>query len=211
MGTVVKLARTTGGRSPEDEAVLRIGAWLRRAAAQRDISFEQWGRKAGIAPTTITRFLRDGRPVPKATTLAALANAIGEHPPELGTMTRTGMVEVPVIIARMAILKGMAVAMASSVEATRTAARFAHCAAVRISADTAALAGVLVGDLVVFDPAAVPQPGSLVVVELSDGGVGCFRFQPPWLLPATTGHAVPLPVDGAAMLGVAVQVQRDLA
>jgi transcriptional regulator with XRE-family HTH domain len=36
-----------------------IGQWLLETMRSRDWSAERWGREAGIAPTTITRFLND--------------------------------------------------------------------------------------------------------------------------------------------------------
>lgn len=205
-----KEERRLPGPEPEALAAVRIANWLRRTAAAADLTYEEWARKADVSGTTITRFLGHGKPVPKATTLAKLAIAAGLPPPDIGVETIPGLVDIPLILPRVARIRGVEFAMSEAVETTRVPSRYAHCAAAKATADTASLAGVLVGDLVVFDPKREPKDGDLVLVEFEDGTAGCLQVSGGWLMPRAIGMTKPTPREQAFVLGVAVQIQRDL-
>jgi hypothetical protein len=189
----------------------RIAEWLKNVMRSQTppLSAEQWGRMAGVTPTTITRFIKDGYPIPKQTTLAALARAVGLQPPHLALAVGE-LVDVPVILSHVWRVGGEGRAVREAAEFTRTSSRFAGCAAVRITTDTASLAGILPGDLVIFDSKRSPQPGELVVVALDTGEAAVFECQAPWLVARAPGMHTPMLMKAAHIMGVAVQVQRDL-
>jgi hypothetical protein len=77
MAEIVRLRPRPGPRPPGDaDTIHRLQAWLRRvmASQQPPLSAEAWANKAGVAGTSITRFLRHGYPVPKTSTLAKPVN-----------------------------------------------------------------------------------------------------------------------------------------
>lgn len=185
--------------------------WLRRTQAQIGLSFSAWAARAGIADTSVTRFLKHGRPLPKIGTLEALARAAMVRPPSLSIPAEgIGLVDIPLMVAEMVRLRGWAAARMQAVEQTRAPARMAHCGAFRITADTASLAGILIGDVVIVDPLKPQREGALVLVEMDDGSVGAMRVMGEWLVVVAAGNAAPLRLSEAHVLGVAVQVQRDL-
>lgn len=98
----------------------------------------------------------------------------------------------------------------SSIEAVRTAAKYASCVAVKITADTGTLAGVLLGDVIVVDPAPVREDNALVVVALDTGLAGVYRVQGEWLVPQAAGNLPSLRAQDSDIIGVARQVQREL-
>ncbi|MBW8268304.1 LexA family protein [Caldovatus aquaticus] len=214
MGEIVRL-RAPGGRHVSDDAetVRRLQAWMRRAMANHHppLSAEAWANKAGVAGTSITRFLKHGYPVPKTSTLAKLAAAIGLQPPDLVlSADARPFIDIPVIVPALFRSGGLERAVRSSVEVTRAPAKFAGCVAVRITTGTGILAGILPGDLVVVDPGTEMEPGDLVVVALDTGDAAVYRVQEPWLVPATVEQVPPLRIGEAHVIGVAVQVQREL-
>lgn len=201
-------------RPPDDaETIRRLQSWLRRVMTSQSppLSAEAWANKAGVAGTSITRFLKHGYPVPKTSTLAKLAAAVGLQPPDVVMSSESNpLVDIPLIAPAIFLRGGLERAVRAAVEVTRAPAKFAGCVAVRITTGTGILAGVLPGDLVVVDPATEMQPGDLVVVALDTGDAAVYRLQEPWLVPATVEQVPPLRLSDAHVIGVAVQVQREL-
>lgn len=214
MADIVRLRPRTAQQPPGDaETIRRLQTWLRRVmVSQRPpLSAEAWANKAGVAGTSITRFLRHGYPVPKTSTLAKLAGAVGLQPPDLMLSSDSRpLVDIPVIVPALFRSGGLERALKAAVEVTRAPAKFAGCVAVRITTGTGILAGVLPGDLVVVDPGTEMEPGDLVVVALDTGDAAVYRLQEPWLVPATVEQVPPLRLSDAHVIGVAVQVQREL-
>jgi hypothetical protein len=59
-GGIVKLP------SKSTAYTVRVEEWLRRTQAQSGMSFSAWADKAGVADTSVTRFLKHGQPIPHA-------------------------------------------------------------------------------------------------------------------------------------------------
>lgn len=186
----------------------QIESWLLRTSRAHNISIERWGNMSGVSPTGLTRFLRDGYPVPKATTLAKLAAAIGERAAELAMSN--GLARILVIDGRIAREQGMRAAMDQAAETTQVPEAFASCMAVRIPGDRSVLAGVLPGDLVVFDPCDLGQGDDLVLALLEDGEAVLLRRAGPLLIPQGHRERTAIEAEAVQVLGRAVQVQRDL-
>lgn len=93
---------------------------------------------------------------------------------------------------------------------TRAPAKYAECVAFMVTVDTASLAGVLVGDLVICDWQAVPADNDLVGVALPDGKAGVYRVRGDWLEPQAAGNLPALRKADATIIGVARQIQREL-
>jgi transcriptional regulator with XRE-family HTH domain len=209
---VVRLADRSAGGTVGPEP---IRAWLQQILIRGDgagpFSIERLCRKAGTSPTNVSRFLKNGYPVPTIKTLTKIAAAVGVPTPGATlSVASQSFVDVPVIFPEVARLRGMKAAMAGATTWTRTPSKFAGCAAVKITAETGSLAGVLVGDLVVVDPDAVPAHNDLVVVALETGLAGVYRVIGPHLMPQAPGNLPALSLADSCVLGIARQVQRDL-
>jgi hypothetical protein len=94
-----------------------------------------------------------------------------------------------------------------AVEQTRAPVKYEGCGAFRLTVDTGSRLGFNVGDIVIVDPRRVATDGSTVVVCLPDGGCGVAMHQGRALISCGTAAA---DMEGASILGVAVQMQRDL-
>jgi SOS-response transcriptional repressor LexA len=209
MGKVVKLPARPPRPLPGNLTgpALEAAEWLQATAQRHGISYQAWCEQAGVSPSTIQKFMATGYPVPKAATLVRLAEAIGTHKT---TGFSPAMVDIPVVDARMAASQGLEAAMAQAETTTRAAARFEGHVGVRIDADTASLAGILPGDLVLVDPSAPLRDGALAVV-VRDDETAVYQVLGRILLPMVPGTPKPLLRENCHVLGVAVQVQRDLA
>lgn len=195
------------------EVVLRLQAWLRRAMSMQSppISAEAWGTRAGVSPTAITRFLKHGYPVPKTSTLARLADALGLPAPDAALYARAPeMVEIPVILGAIWRQNGLQTAMEHSVDVTTAPRAHAGTVAIRVNTDHGALLGVLRGDLVLVRPNEMPRSGQLAVVVNEAGEVSVLRCEPPVLRAAAIGSHHEVPDNDPGILGVVVQLQRDL-
>jgi transcriptional regulator with XRE-family HTH domain len=200
--------------APQPE-VHDVDLWLRRIMMNGDgagyLTANRLARKAGTTPTNITRFLSYGHPLPSLTTLNKIAHAVGVPPPS-ALLSSLGQpyVDVPVILPYLFRHAGVKRAMQLSVETTRAPARYAGCVAVKQTADTGGLAGVLLGDLVVVDHRVTPETNDLVMVALPDGTSGVYRLQGPWLVPQALGNLPSALAEDCVVMGVARQVQREL-
>lgn len=189
----------------------RVEEWLRRTQAQCGMSFSAWAEKAGIADTSVTRFLKHGKPTPKMDTLEALARAASVSLPSLGLTATIALVDIPLMLAETVRRSGWDAAKLNAVDQVSARARFAHCGAFVVTADTASLAGILPGDTVIVDPVKARREGALLVVIFDDGSVGAMRRVGDMLVPHAAGATAPMALASAEVLGVAVQVQRDLS
>lgn len=112
-------------------------------------------------------------------------------------LSATPLVDILVIAPEIFRSGGLERAVKVAVEVTRAPAKFAGCVAVRITTSSGILAGIL--------------PEDLVVVSLETRDAGVYRVQEPWLVPATIEQMPPLRIGDTTVIGVAVQVQRELS
>lgn len=78
------------------EPAERIRAWLKSAAAEKGWSYAEWANRAGIAPSTIQRAVKDDYQfVTSSRTIAKLADAAGIDPPRLDSLTVSQGERVP--------------------------------------------------------------------------------------------------------------------
>lgn len=99
-----------------------IASWLRRTQVRVGLSYSAWARAAGLADTTLTRFLRHGAPTPRMKTLEALARYAGVQPPHVALSAELQpFVDIPVILGSIAASKGWAAARAGDLRGQRPA------------------------------------------------------------------------------------------
>lgn len=207
------------GRRTDDQGqaiqAQQVRAWLQRVLAAGDgagpFSVERLCRKAGTSPTNITRFLKDASTVPRLATLAKIAHAAGVPPPG-STMTTDphAMVDVPIILPHVFRTHGVQQAIMASIDAVRAPSKYSACVAVKMTADTGNLVGVLLGDMVIVDADTHPETNDLVMVALDTGLAGIYRLLGTWLMPQSAGSLPALPLASNTVIGVARQVQREL-
>jgi len=201
--------------------------WMDGVLQGRGWTAAAWARTAGVTPTNLTRFLKDpaNASLPSAETIGKLAWAAGSEPRFLPFRNREepGPRRVPVLTVsqlrygmemapdgRAVYLRGLARTGAPvlTVDGTVTACAFA----LRLTSLHMNAGGLLPEDHVVLEPPAelAPEEGDLVVTLDGDGVCG-YRHYPPLLVPVSTDSACrPRPLEGAHLVGVAVQMVRTL-
>ena len=198
--------------------------WMNGVLADRGWSAAAWARVAGIAPTSLTRFLRDPdrASVPGAETIGKLAWAAGSEPRLLGGTAPDPVSHVPLVSVAeaRAALSGPPADVRTWLEAVRhdgrprivvDAGTSRRAVALRVTSRHMNAAGILPGDNVVVEPvdARPPRPGDLVLVL--DGDHACaYRWHAPLLVPASSDPdcAAPIEIAGAHIIGMVTFVSR---
>lgn len=187
---------------------LWLARWMRQNMAIHELSAEAWAQKAGVAGTTLTRFLRDPVQVgpPSTRTLGKLAAAIGQAFPSPPTR-HARMMTVPLLSAA-GIIRGDTVDQATVGEVD-VPSRFAHCQAMVCDVPSGSMAGIMVGDTLVYDPAGEVKDGALLVVLWPTGKCGPVRMVGNTLREEAPGAAIHT-TSNVAVMGVLVHIQRDM-
>lgn len=198
---------------------LRLKAWMERVMAARGWSAETWAERANTAPTNVTRFLKTAdAAIPSSRTLAKLGEVAGDPPPLIRLQEISA---TPIrVLNKDEICLWLTVGLEQPAPRVETSSRefvyvtgevSANAVAVALETDAVSARGVVSGDLIVVDPAAPPVHGKIVVFVDVDGRVSAAVYAPPYLIPQSTNPAhVPLPIDGARIVGVALQAIKRL-
>lgn len=188
---------------------LWLARWMRQTMNGKELSAEAWARKAGIAGTTLTRFL--GNPLtvgpPSTRTLAKLAAAV--HEPFPAPRSKHGrMVAIPVLSATM-MSSGCPMDQAVMGE-IEVPARFSHCLAMVCDLPTGGMSGILPGDTLVYDPDGEEKDGALLVALWPNGKCGPLRVIGDTLREEAPGAATHSRAT-VAVMGLLVHMTRDLS
>lgn len=201
------------------DARARLQDWLRRLLAERGQSAHALAREAGIAASTLSRFLNDPAysGTLSTTTLEKIARTTGAYP---GRADPVAPMPAPREGAGTA---GFGEAEAEPFAAGAAAAPFALPPGAdvwRVKGRALDLAGYLPGDLVVVDGHATPRAGDIVCAQVLDAAGGTARtvlrkYLPPYLMAVSTAAAeeapVPLDPETVAVMGVVTLSWRTRA
>lgn len=202
----------------DDQHKTRIMYWIRDMMEVHGLNYSQWGRRAGVSPTTISRFMSGKCPhVPSSRTLAAMAHVVGSQPPLVHEDRIVEMVVLPMLSSAQvqAISMGGA-SLDQSIEAATenvvtSALRYKDAFIVELCSSTMDMAGIMKGDQVVVAPHEDKRDGVTVVVA-TDYGASAYRYLPPFLMPVTSDRTMqPVRIHKhITILGVVVQLIRNL-
>lgn len=200
-----------------DDAAHQQRVWLRALLAQMNETPTGLARRAGIASSTLTRFLDDdsaamlsGRTIAKLqhvanTTLPAPAAIVGVSPPGLAEDEGKPYAVSP----NEPLAQAIAALVGSRPSADPWVLTTAHLTE----------AGILPGDIAIVDLAAEPRGGDVVCAQIYDWRAGraetVFRlYEPPYLVAATRDRRVRRPEvvdnDRVVIKGVVTDLLRPL-
>lgn len=171
-----------------------IAMWLIRTMSQKQMTATAWARAAGVAPSTVTRFIRDQRFTLTIPTLRALAQAAGVPMPA-GIADRPDQRVVPMFASEKALRAHDA---ARSLATINPLASFA----VQITGEGLPTIGIRPGDILFCSEPGEIAAGQVVVLARNDQLEAAI-----WSAGGTFGHSGPL--DGE-IVGVAVELFRSL-
>lgn len=196
-----------------------LRAWLREVLARTGDTPTSLARKAGIAQSTLTRFLNEEEDGPMLTlrTVSKIAHVVGMAP--------EGFVTPPVDIVPSGLREGEAVPLdslssldAHVQESLDALTRGRNAADVwRLTTSALAQIGYLPGDFIVVDLGIVAEAGDVVCAQHyawpTASAETIFRiYEPPYLVAAGNDPALrrPLVVDGERVIikGVVTELMR---
>lgn len=194
-----------------EETRAEVRTWLLRVKAATGWSWTKIARTAGVAPSTLTKAVKPDHPhAMSTTTLTKISRGTGvPMPPDLGAPATEGFTETE---AAPYIPEGRP-------DIDRLLAEYtgddANLVPWELATRALELAGYLPGDVVVLDMGATPRPGDIVCAQVYDFAHDTARtiwrrFDPPYLIPATTdpGAQKPEQLDRAKVKGVVVMSLR---
>lgn len=194
-------------RSKKDnESLEAVHSWVLKTMKKKGWSARYWAIEAGVGASTLQRFIKEKPWCLSATTIGLLGAKAGsypfENPKEVGMTTKT--------IALMEI-KGKE--MRETEQTIRTTERISDKAfAVPVAWNTMDDAGrqsIYPGDIIVVEPNKKPSKGQVVMIKNRDS-FSIYEYQHPYLLPRSTNQKTQIDVALVDILGVVVQVIRDM-
>jgi len=205
-------------RFPVDQERERIRAWLKEAISQAGGSAAALAKRAGLADTTITRFLKhEDAPMPSSRTLSKIAHAAGLKPIGFSSDTAAAL-DVPGVAEPEALQFDMEEAEPRQTRLVRAAIGDRQAADPWILKTVALkLAGYMPGDIVIVDLVQSARAGSAVCAQIYDwrqnSAETVFRiYEPPFLVAASDNPVMRRPrlVDNENVIikGVITEVLR---
>ncbi len=176
-----------------DARVEKTRAYIRHACDMAGLSATALAKRAGIAPSTLNRFLNDDPPpsVPGNATLKKIADAAGVAP--IGRYNESGSAgfseDQAAFIGDMTRFQTTDLNHPGEALLSALGARHPHASLWQVEGDTMELKGLMGGDFAVVDLATEPETGRIVVAQLYDWHAGTaktvFRlYDPPFLVAA---------------------------
>ena len=187
----------------------RVAAWLKDQMRGKGLTAEAWCRQAGIAPTTITRFLKhfESASVPSAVSLAKLGEVVDSSPRLAGKNT-IEMRVVPVYSYYEGSQKSQRGSM--SVEHIEVSGDVpADCYAVIVDGTELRARSIGPGSTLIVDPNVVPQQGDIVIAGIN-GKLVPLVYRPPLLLTENYGPNEGHLLQDVPLFGVAIRAITQL-
>ena len=211
--------------SDGEEAYRReLRVWMRQVLSTKRLSAESWAREAGIAGTTVRRFLNGGpeAPTPSLDTIGTLSRIAG-FGPNLSFASALSRVKPSAADVRL-IEHDLAAKLTTRANYHDMLAQLKQYPVISVDEGSCSVfayavevehaavnqLGVLVGDIVLVEPvwALQPQANDLVLTEdLSQ--VMVLTYYPPFAMPRSTDLTYePRQLDDVTILGTVVELRR---
>lgn len=212
----------------ETEARERLLHWINGTLTSRGWKAYNWTLKAGLADTSLTRFLNrpNTAPLPSATTIVALAQAAESNPILLAEKKIALGRNLPLLDGKLLTLKVSCSpdldhrTVTEEIEqlTDRRVPVVAHAAsseafAVEVETRSMNAAGILPGDHLIIEPTTLcpPRLGDTVVVLTPKGEVQPMRVQTPWLVCVSTdAECGSILIENTTIHGVVTAMSRPL-
>lgn len=175
-------APTAAARGYSDAYRKQLRLWMRDIMRRKGWSAERWARQAGVAGTTITRFLNteDPQRTPNTSTLAKLASAAGVPGMQEQQQVLIGIIRKPALLgeARLIAPQPLDIFGMPTIEHIPAPQRYADCVLVEMDN----------GRMAICRPAkpAGLEPGRRVLVLRNLQSTAAYWVEPPRLVPVET-------------------------
>ena len=208
----------------EDAHRRELRVWMRQVLLTRHLSAESWAREAGVAGSTLRRFLNGGpeSPTPSLSTVEALARVVGFGPNlsfargfgDARPVAEKTRLVPPDIARRLVTRAAYQDEMPSLARCPTIAVDPGDCSvfafAVIVEHMSANQLGVLIGDAVIVEPLWALQPAANDLVLVDDlSQVMVMTCLLPYAMPRSTDQTyVPRLLDDVTLLGTVTQLRR---
>jgi len=193
--------------SDEKELIAKVHKWVTDTMREKGWSARYWAMESGVGASTLQRFIKEKPWCLSAKTIGLLGSKSGNYPFAFGTQ-ETGLNTFTI---KMMVLEGNIMKQTNDTIST-TAKVSADAYAVPVAWDTYDSAGrgsIYPGDVIVVDPKKKPKEGQVVMIKNIDQ-FSIYEYQPPYLLARSTKKYPNLDLALVDILGVVVQVIRDM-
>jgi len=186
------------------ETLEKVHEWVTSTLVDKGWSARKWAMKAGVAPSTLQRFIAEKPWCLSQTVIAKLAN-ISRTYPELSPKLFVSSVKR---LKLMKFTKGTLMETNKTVATTQDVSPRAF--AIPVQTNTMDLAGYIPGDIIVVDPDMKPINGKAVLIQ-NNNKIQIMEYRTPYLLPRSSDKSQKeLDVGFVDIMGVVVQLIRNV-
>tara|TARA_R100001463_G_scaffold43197_1_gene90257 strand:- start:330 stop:896 length:567 start_codon:yes stop_codon:yes gene_type:complete len=178
--------------------------WVCNTLKNKDWSARKWAMQAGVAPSTLQRFIAEKPWCLSQTVISKLASISGTYPDVSPKVLVSKIKSLPV----MAYKKGALMETNQTIVTTENISSKAF--AIPVQTNSMDLAGFTVGDMIVVDPDMKPINGKAVLVQFKNK-IQIMEYRTPYLLPRSSDKSQKELDNGLVdILGVVVQLIRNV-
>ena len=182
----------------------KVHDWVLHTLSKKGWSARKWAIEAGVAPSTLQRFIKE-KPWCLSQTVIAKLGTVSKSYPEFPNpkILVSKIKTLPV----MAFKKGALMETDKSIVTTEDISPKAY--AIPVQWDTMDQAGFNIGDIIVVDPDIKPQNGKTVLIQFKNK-IQIMEYRTPYLLPRSSKSQQEIDVGLVDIMGVVVQLIRKV-
>lgn len=186
-----------------DKTVEVVHKWITNSLKIHNLSARQWALKAGVAPSTLQRFIAEKPWCMSASVISKLAEVVNSYPDFNPRDIASSVKKVPI----MKIIKGK---LELTGEEMNTASKVSDEAyMLEVKWETMTQASIYLGDRITVDPTLEPKRGDVVFVKYKNN-FSIYEYRRSLLVARSHKPHEELDRSLADILGVVVEVTRTL-
>ena len=194
--------------SDEKELIAKVHQWVTDTMRTKGWSARYWAMESGVGASTLQRFIKEKPWCLSAKSIGLLGAKAGSYPFAFGSQETSKLNTFSI---KLMQIEGNEMKETRDTIST-TAKVSADAFAVPVAWDTYDSAGrgsIYPGDVIVVDPKKKAKDGQVVLIKNIDQ-FSIYEYQPPYLLARSTKKHPNVDLALVDILGVVVQVIRDM-
>ena len=190
-------------QSDNDETIEITHKWIVKSLKIHNMSARQWALTAGIAPSTLQRFIAEKPWCMSASVISKLAKVVNTYPDFNPSNLAVKVKKVPI----MNIMKGKLQMTGEYMNVTGKISDESYI--IQVKWDTMTQASINEGDMITIDPTIEPDIGDIVFVK-NKNSFSIYEYRQTVLVSRSHSKHEDIDVSLVDILGVAVAVTRSL-
>jgi len=180
-----------------------VHKWIINSLKLHNMSARQWALKAGVAPSTLQRFIAEKPWCMSQSVISKLAEVVSSYPDFNPRHLASSVIKIPL----MKIIKGKLELTGVEMNTASKVSNEAYIIEVRW--ETMTQASINMGDKITVDPAIEPVKGDVVFVKYKNS-FSIYEYRRSTLVARSHKPHDEIDVSLADILGVVVEVTRSL-